>query len=123
MTAKADKKTRTNDDQAKRDAERYEDIKSRDEQRARRVSAAGRDIGPPPAIVDPARRDGTRSDFRAFCETYAAESFPLAWSPDHLTAELPPPRRRRQWTRNAFYCIDKEVAALKGTRTLEFSLD
>ena len=86
MTAKADKKTRTNDDQAKRDAERYEDIKSRGEERARRVSAAGRDIGPPPAIVDPARRDATRSDFRAFCETYAAESFPLAWSPDHLTA-------------------------------------
>ena len=86
MTAKADTKTRTNDDQAKRDAERYEDIKSRGEERARRVSAAGRDIGPPPAIVDPARRDGTRSDFREFCETYASESFPLAWSPDHLTA-------------------------------------
>ena len=86
MTAKADKKTRTNDDQAKRDAERYEDIKSRGEERARRVSAAGRDIGPPPAIIDPARRDATRSDFRAFCETYAPESFPLAWSPDHLTA-------------------------------------
>ena len=86
MTGKADKKTRTNDDQPKRDAERYKDIKSRDEERARRVSAAGRDIGPPPAIVDPARRDATRSDFRAFCETYASESFPLAWSPDHLTA-------------------------------------
>ena len=86
MTAKADKKTRTDNDQAKRDAERYEDIKSRGEERARRVSAAGRDIGPPPAIVDPARRDGTRVDFRAFCETYAPESFPLAWSPDHLTA-------------------------------------
>lgn len=86
MTAKTDKKTRTDNAQAKRDAERYEDIKSRGEERARRVSAAGRDIGPPPAIVDPARRDGTRSDFRAFCETYAAESFPLAWSPDHLTA-------------------------------------
>jgi hypothetical protein len=86
MAVKSDKKTQPDDAQAKRDAARYEDIKSRDERRARRVSAAGRDIGPPPAIVDPARRDSCRLDFRLFCETYAAESFPLAWSPDHLTA-------------------------------------
>jgi hypothetical protein len=86
MAVKSDKKTQPDDAQAKRDAARYEDIKSRDERRARRVSAAGRDIGPPPAVVDPARRDSCRLDFRLFCETYAAESFPLAWSPDHLTA-------------------------------------
>jgi hypothetical protein len=86
MAVKSDKKTQPDDAQAKRDAARYEDIKSRDERRARRVSAAGRDIGPPPGIVDPARRDSCRLDFRLFCETYAAESFPLAWSPDHLTA-------------------------------------
>jgi hypothetical protein len=86
MAVKSNKKTQPDDAQAKRDAARYEDIKSRDERRARRVSAAGRDIGPPPAIVDPARRDSCRLDFRLFCETYAAESFPLAWSPDHLTA-------------------------------------
>jgi hypothetical protein len=86
MAVKSDKKTQPDDAQAKRDAVRYEDIKSRDERRARRVSAAGRDIGPPPAIVDQARRDSCRLDFRLFCETYAAESFPLAWSPDHLTA-------------------------------------
>jgi len=86
MAVKFDKKSQPDDAQAKRDAARYEDIKSRDERRARRVSAAGRDIGPPPAVVDPARRDSCRLDFRLFCETYAAESFPLAWSPDHLTA-------------------------------------
>ena len=86
MAVRSDQKRRTDSAQAKRDAERYDDIKSRTGERSRRVSAAGRDIGPPPAIVDPARRDGTRSDFRAFCELYAAESFPLAWSPDHLTA-------------------------------------
>jgi len=86
MAVKSDKKTQADDAQAKRDAARYEDMKSRDERRARRVSAAGRDIGPPPAVVDPARRDSCRLDFRLFCETYAAESFPLAWSPDHLTA-------------------------------------
>jgi hypothetical protein len=86
MAVKSDKKTQPDDAQAKRDAARYEDIKSRDERRARRVSAAGRDIGPPPAVVDPARRESCRLDFRLFCQTYAAESFPLAWSPDHLTA-------------------------------------
>jgi hypothetical protein len=86
MAVKSDKKTQPDDAQAKREAARYEDIKSRDERRARRVSAAGRDIGPPPAVVDAARRESCRLDFRLFCETYAAESFPLAWSPDHLTA-------------------------------------
>jgi hypothetical protein len=86
MAVKSDKKTQPDDAQAKREAARYEDIKSRDERRARRVSAAGRDIGPPPAVVDPVRRDSCRLDFRLFCQTYAAESFPLAWSPDHLTA-------------------------------------
>jgi hypothetical protein len=86
MAVRSDQKRRADDAQAKRDAERYEDIKSRTGERARRVSAAGRDIGPPPAVVDAARRDSCRLDFRLFCETYAAESFPLAWSPDHLTA-------------------------------------
>jgi hypothetical protein len=86
MAVRSDQKRRADDAQAKRDAERYEDIKSRTGERARRVSAAGRDIGPPPSVVDAARRDSCRLDFRLFCETYAAESFPLAWSPDHLTA-------------------------------------
>jgi hypothetical protein len=86
MAVRSDQKRRTDDAQAKRDAERYDDIKSRTGERSRRVSAAGRDIGPPPAVVDAARRDSCRLDFRLFCETYAAESFPLAWSPDHLTA-------------------------------------
>lgn len=80
------KKRHGDDGKAKRDASRYEDIKARSGDRARRVSAAGRDIGKPPPVDDQARRDGTRSDFRAFCELYAPESFPLAWSPDHLTA-------------------------------------
>jgi hypothetical protein len=80
------KERRPKGSKQKRDAARYEDIKARGEERARRVSAAGRDIGAPPPIGDPARRDGTRSDFRSFCETYAPESFPLAWSLDHLTA-------------------------------------
>ena len=86
MAVRSDQKRRTDDAQAKRDADRYEDIKARTGERARRVSAAGRDIGPPPAPIDAARRDGCRLDFRLFCETYAGESFPLAWSEDHLQA-------------------------------------
>jgi hypothetical protein len=39
-----------------------------------------------PPVADPKRRDSCRLDFRAFCETYLADLFPLAWSPDHLTA-------------------------------------
>lgn len=84
MAVRSDQKRRT--DQAQRDRERYEDIKSRTGERSRRVSAAGRDIGPPPAVVDNARREACRMDFRLFCETYLAELFPLEWSPDHLTA-------------------------------------
>ena len=86
MAVRSDQKRRTDSAQAKRDAERYDDIKSRTGERSRRVSAAGRDIGPPPAIVDPSRRESCRLDFRLFCETYLPESFPLAWSPDHLRA-------------------------------------
>jgi len=86
MAVRSDQKRRHDDAQAKRDAARYEDIKSRTGERARRVSAAGRDIGPPPPVVDAARRESCRLDFRLFCETYASESFPLAWSTDHLTA-------------------------------------
>jgi hypothetical protein len=80
------KKRRGDDAKANRDASRYDDIKARSGDRARRVSAAGRDIGKPPAVGDQARRDRTRSDFQAFCEAYAPESFPLKWSPDHITA-------------------------------------
>ena len=65
---------------------RYDDIKRRTGERSRQVAAAGRDIGSVPAVKDPARRAACERDFRLFCETYAAESFPLAWSPDHLTA-------------------------------------
>lgn len=52
----------------------------------RKVASAGRDIGEIPPVADPKRRDACRQDFRAFCEVYAAESFPLAWSDDHLRA-------------------------------------
>lgn len=64
----------------------YEEHKTRMREQSSRQSAAGREIGDIPAVVDAARRDSCRDNFRLFCETYGAESFVLAWSPDHLTA-------------------------------------
>ena len=84
METRIDQKTRL--DKAQRNKQHYEREKERSAERGRERRSAGRDIGPPPAVVDAARRDSCRLDFRLFCETYAAESFPLAWSPDHLTA-------------------------------------
>lgn len=66
--------------------DRYEDIKRRTGERSRRVAAAGRDIGSIPPPKDAKRLDSCRESFRLFCETYGAEAFPLAWSPDHLRA-------------------------------------
>ena len=70
-------------DAAKR---RYDDIKKRTGERSRMVGAAGRDIGSIPPVKDANRRDSCQRSFRKFCELYGAESFPLAWSADHLTA-------------------------------------
>ena len=51
---------------------------------SRERSASGRDIGIPPDVVDAARRDLCRFDFKLFCETYFPETFNLAWSDDQL---------------------------------------
>ncbi|NBX72769.1 MAG: hypothetical protein EBQ89_00525, partial [Alphaproteobacteria bacterium] len=45
-----------------------------------------RDIGDIPPVINAKRRKACERDFRQFCEAYGSESFPLAWSPDHLTA-------------------------------------
>ena len=50
----------------------------------RAASLAGRDIGELPAVVDPARKEACRLNFRLFCDTYFADQFYLAWSDDHL---------------------------------------
>ena len=42
-----------------------------------------RDIGPPPEIVDPDRRERCRYDLRTFLETYFPKVFFLGWSADH----------------------------------------
>lgn len=64
----------------------YERHKEAANRHARSKSVSAREIGDMPAVVNAARRDACRENFRLFCETYGGESFPLAWSPDHLTA-------------------------------------
>jgi hypothetical protein len=66
--------------------QRYDAEKNRAGKRSRAITSTARDIGDLPPVVDAKRRDACRQDFRRFCETYGAESFPLAWSADHLTA-------------------------------------
>jgi hypothetical protein len=64
----------------------YEQQKAASASWNRRTAAAGREIGDIPPAGNAKRAKGCRLDFRRFCETYLAELFPLAWSPDHLTA-------------------------------------
>jgi len=64
----------------------YDRHKKRSASAKRIVSSEARDIGEMPKVADPKRRASCRLNFRAFCETYLADLFPLAWSPDHLTA-------------------------------------
>lgn len=62
----------------------YEAHKAEMARRNREASAAGRDIGDIPGVVDADRRESCRMDFRLFCETYFHENFRLKWSDDHL---------------------------------------
>lgn len=62
-------------------ARKKEAVNARD----RAESRAGRDIGDIPPVADQKRRDDSMRSFRVFCETYFRHTFPLAWSPDHLT--------------------------------------
>ena len=64
----------------------YERRKGRAAEAKRFESAKGREIGEMPPVKKPKRRAAAAKNFRLFCETYLAESFPLAWSADHLTA-------------------------------------
>jgi len=64
----------------------YEVMKERARARNAALSAAGRDIGELPVVVDPDRKARACADFRVFCEAYFPHTFYLAWSPDHLKA-------------------------------------
>ena len=81
MATRTDQKTRTEKAKA-----RYDDIKRRTNEASRAMGKAGRDIGPIPPVEDVARLDECGKSFQRFCELYGAESFPLAWSPDHILA-------------------------------------
>jgi hypothetical protein len=65
---------------------RYEKQKQQGGTWSRQLSAAGRDIGTIPKPKHPEKIKACRRSFRKFCEHYGAESFPLAWSADHLRA-------------------------------------
>lgn len=62
----------------------YEAMKEAARARNAALSAAGRDIGELPEVVDPERRTRCRTSFRAFCDAYFPQTFHLEWSPDHL---------------------------------------
>lgn len=62
----------------------YEAQKEAARVRQAEQSLSGRDIGELPPVADLARRDACERNFRLFCETYFAATFPLAWSDDHL---------------------------------------
>ncbi len=55
-------------------------------ERTRKESAALRDIGDIPEIVNIERRQRCASDLRLFLETYFPSAFYRKWSPDHLIA-------------------------------------
>jgi hypothetical protein len=62
----------------------YEAHRERMARRATELSESGRDIGPLPPVVDPARKAAAEKSFRAFCENYFPATFALEWSADHL---------------------------------------
>jgi len=66
------------------DAEKYERHKERTRKRQASISGAGREIGPLPDVVDPARKEACRHNFRLFCESYFPDIFFLGWSPEQL---------------------------------------
>ena len=62
----------------------YDSMKESAAARNRRLSAAGRDIGEMPAVIDPERRERASAGFRTFCQEYFPLTFSLKWSPDHM---------------------------------------
>jgi len=68
----------------KRPATGYEQRKEAERARNAAMSAAGRDIGPIPAVANPERKARALLDFRVFCESYFPNTFSIPWSPDHL---------------------------------------
>lgn len=80
------KRTSTQNQRDSKARERYDKQKTDAGKRSRSITSTARDIGEMPPVANKKRRDAGAKNFRAFCETYGSESFPLKWSPDHLTA-------------------------------------
>jgi len=66
------------------EAEAYERHREAAGARARRISRAGREIGPIPHPKNPERRQAALASYRVFCEQYFPGRFYLPWSPAHL---------------------------------------
>ncbi|AQT67935.1 Bacteriophage tail assembly protein [Anaerohalosphaera lusitana] len=62
----------------------YEAMKEAARARNASLSAAGREIGELPQVVDSRRKQACKNDFRLFCESYFPQTFSLEWSDDHL---------------------------------------
>lgn len=65
-------------------ASNYELKKQRARLASRQASEDAREIGPLPAVVDPARKAAAIASFKTFCETYFKDVFYLKWSAIHL---------------------------------------
>ena len=63
----------------------YAAIRKKSLARVKALSAAGRDIGAIPEVVNPARKAECERDFEKFARIYFGQTFQLAWSEDHLT--------------------------------------
>lgn len=63
----------------------YDALKERARARNIQLSIAGRDIGPPPDVADPARRDEGERSLEFFLRAYFPETFRLPFSDDHRT--------------------------------------
>jgi hypothetical protein len=65
------------------DNAKYEAHKQRQAQYQRAISAAGREIGAIPAVVDPERRERAKTDLKFHLLTYHPRAFRLGFSKDH----------------------------------------
>lgn len=61
-------------------ADEYAALKERSRARNAAIAKAGRDIGPIPEVVNPARKQRAAESFQYFCETYFSQTFNLGWS-------------------------------------------
>ncbi len=68
----------------KREPRDYQAVKEAARERNAALSAAGRDIGRLPEVVDLDRKAKASDDFCYFCDAYFPMTFDLPWSDDHL---------------------------------------